>query len=78
MKYNARLGMVLFIVYLLLYIGFVLINAFKPSVMEETPIAGVNVAILYGFSLIIAALVLALVYGALCKPSDSEGQGSEQ
>ena len=35
----------------------------------EAP-AGVNLAILYGFGLIISALVLALIYGALCRPED--------
>lgn len=69
---NARIGIVLFAVYLLLYGGFVFLNAFAADVMERTPIAGVNLAILYGFGLIIAALVLALVYGFLCKPTDEE------
>ena len=31
--------------------------------MEATPLAGVNLAIWYGFGLIVAALVLALIYG---------------
>ena len=48
---NARLGLILFAVYLLLYGGFVGINAFAPDAMEATPIAGVNLAILYGFVL---------------------------
>ncbi len=69
---NARIGIVLFAVYLLLYGGFVFLNAFAADVMETTPIAGVNLAILYGFGLIIAALVLALLYGLLCKPTDEE------
>ena len=60
---NSRIGLVLFFLYLLLYGGFVLLNAFSPSTMEATPIAGVNVAILYGFGLIVAAFVMALVYG---------------
>jgi uncharacterized membrane protein (DUF485 family) len=63
---NARIGLVLFAVYLLLYGGFVLLNAFAPQAMEATPVAGINLAILYGFGLIIAALVLALLYGWLC------------
>ena len=71
-KRNARIGLVLFIVYLLLYGGFVFLNAFAPDVMEMIPIAGVNLAILYGFGLIIAAIVLALLYGFLCKPTDDE------
>lgn len=69
---NARIGIVLFAVYLLLYGGFVFLNAFAADVMETTPIAGVNLAILYGFGLIIAALLLALLYGVLCKPTDDE------
>lgn len=73
---NARLGLALFMVYLLLYGGFVLINTFAPQTMEMTPLAGINLAILYGFGLIVAALVLALIYGALCKSEDGGTAGS--
>lgn len=66
--YNARVGLVLFIIYLVLYGGFVLLNAFATETMEWTPVAGVNLAILYGFGLIVAALLLAVLYGLLCKP----------
>ncbi len=69
---NARFGFVLFVVYSVLYGGFVFLNAFAADVMEMTPIAGVNLAILYGFGLIIAALILALVYGLLCKKEPAE------
>ncbi len=65
MSRNARLGLVLFFVYLALYGGFVFLNAFSPKTMEWTPVGGINLAILYGFGLIIAALVMALLYGAL-------------
>ncbi len=76
---NARIGLILFGIYLLLYGGFMFLNAFSPSTMELRLIAGVNLAILYGFGLIIAALILALIYGMLCKPgadSDSTGKSS--
>lgn len=69
---NARMGFVLFVVYLVLYGGFVLLNTFSPQTMEATPFAGINVAIWYGFGLIIAALILALIYGALCKADGDE------
>ena len=64
---NSRYGLALFAVYLALYAGFMLLNAFLPQLMEHTPVAGVNLAILYGFGLIVAALLLALVYGWLCR-----------
>ncbi len=68
---NARLGLQLFCVYLVLYGGFVLLNAFAPQTMEITPLAGINLAILYGFGLIVAALALALIYGMLCIGEDA-------
>lgn len=75
---NSKIGMCLFVVYLVLYGGFVFLNAFAPDMMELTPIAGLNLAILYGFGLIIAALVLALIYGVLCDPRDSIDQQGGQ
>ena len=68
---NSRIGLWFFAVYLVLYGVFVLLNAFAPQTMEVTPIAGVNLAILYGFGLIIVALVLALLYGWLCRPGST-------
>jgi uncharacterized membrane protein (DUF485 family) len=69
---NARLGVILFCIYLAFYAGFVLLAAFSPTTMQRTPWAGVNLAIWYGFALIIAAFALALLYGALCRMSESD------
>ncbi len=69
MKFTSQLwGMILFFVYLIPYASYVLLNAFRPDLMDLTPLAGVNVAILSGFALIIGAFVLAMIYGFLCKP----------
>ena len=76
--HNARVGLVLFVVYLILYGGFVFLNAFATKTMEITPLAGVNLAILYGFGLIIVALVLALVYGWLSKSEDAPSGEEDQ
>ena len=59
---NARVGLWLFVVYLLLYGGFMGLNAFYPQKMAAAPFGGVNLAVLYGLLLIVAAFVLALVY----------------
>ena len=64
---NARIGLILFVVYLAFYGGFVLLAAFSPATMAKLPWAGVNLAIWYGFALIAAALLLALLYGYLCR-----------
>ena len=70
---NARYGLMLFAIYAAFYGGYVLLSAFRPDVMETTPLAGVNLAVLYGFALILGALVLSLVYGWLCRaPASAE------
>lgn len=77
---NARIGVVLFAVYLVLYGGFVFLSAFSAETMESTPIDGVNLAVLYGFGLIIAALILSGIYGVMCRGSEdasSNGEGGE-
>ena len=61
--HTSRLGLVLFAIYLALYGGFVGLNTFAPEIMEATPLAGINVAILYGLGLIVAAIMLAFIYG---------------
>ena len=66
--HNARLGLALFTVYLLFYGGFVGLATFAPNAMGRPALAGVNLAVVYGFGLIVAALVLAVVYMMLCRP----------
>ena len=65
---NARNGLLLFAVYVALYLGFMLLNAFAHETMQQPVVAGVNLAIVYGLGLIAAALILALVYMWLCRP----------
>lgn len=64
---NARIGLWLFAVYLAFYAGFVLTNAFAPDRMKDVFALGLNLAVVWGFALIGLALVLALVYGWLCR-----------
>ena len=74
---NARIGLWLFAIYVLLYGGFVLLNAFVPDIMQSTPALGVNLAIWYGFGLIVTAIALALLYGVLCRTADSKAPHEE-
>jgi uncharacterized membrane protein (DUF485 family) len=71
---NARYGLVLFFAYLIVYGGFVALSAFAPETMAAPAIGGVNVAVVYGFALIGLALVLAIVYMAVC----GRGQGESR
>ena len=59
---NARVGLALFFVYLVLYGGFMALSAFYPQRMAAAPFGGINLAVTYGLLLIVGAFVLALVY----------------
>jgi len=66
-RHNARLGVVLFLIYLAIYALFVWLSAFRPDVMGKPALGGVNLAIVYGFGLIFGAFALAIVYMFLCR-----------
>lgn len=67
--YNSRLGLALFAIYVLFYGGFMALSAFRPEVMGRPFMGGVNLSVVYGFALIAAALVLALLYLAASRKS---------
>ncbi len=64
--YKTKLGLRMFAIYGLVYAGFVLINIIKPVLMETIVVFGLNLAVVYGFGLIILALIMAVVYNQMC------------
>jgi uncharacterized membrane protein (DUF485 family) len=71
---NARVGWRLFLAYLVVYLAYCLLVAFRLDWMRKIGWGGVNVAILYGFGLIIAAFVIALFYAWLCRGQRSNAK----
>ncbi len=67
--HNTRIGLLLFAVYVAFYAGFMALSAFWPAVMGTPVLAGANLAVVYGFALIVAAIVLALIYMRICRKS---------
>lgn len=63
---KAKLGVKLFWVYGLIYAGFVVINTVKPKLMETEILLGQNLAVVYGFGLIVLAILMGLVYNRAC------------
>lgn len=76
---NARYGLILFAVYVVLYGGFIYLSVFQTETLGKPIVAGMNLAVVYGFGLIVAALVLSMVYWVLCsKPVHKDaGEGSD-
>jgi hypothetical protein len=69
--YKMRLGIRMFIFYSLFYAGFVAVNLLYPLAMAAVVFAGLNLATVYGFTLIIVALIEALIYDGLCRKKEA-------
>lgn len=75
-KYKMRLGIYMFVFYSLVYIGFAVINLVSPKSMGKIVFLGLNLAVVYGFGLIILAIVLALIYNHMCTKEENRVNSS--
>jgi uncharacterized membrane protein (DUF485 family) len=76
--YKRRLGLWMLLVYGILYVAFIVINVVSPAAMGVIVIGGLNLAIVYGFALIIIAFVLAIVYNWLCTRHEKSFETEEK
>lgn len=75
-RYKSRLGVRMFFVYCIVYAGFVFTNVLtEGQAMQKIVFAGLNLAVVYGMSLILLALIMALIYNALCTAKEKEYAG---
>jgi len=74
------LGKWLFILYAIVYGGFIVINIVSPKFMG-TKVGSLNVALVYGFLLIVFAMLLAFLYNHICSHAEevlnSDGEVEE-
>lgn len=75
--FKTRIGLMMFVMYGIVYVGFVLINMFSPEVMASF-IGRYTLAVIYGFGLIIFALMLAFVYNSICGVAEDELNPKEE
>lgn len=75
--FKTRVGLILFAIYGLVYVGFVVINTFSPGVMGKIVLAGLNLAVVYGFGLIILAIVMGLIYNVICTRAEDRMNHAE-
>jgi uncharacterized membrane protein (DUF485 family) len=76
--YKTRLGLWMFLFYCIFYGGFVAINVISPPSMAILIFAGLNLATVYGFALIIVALIMALIYNFFCSRKEAEYEKAEK
>jgi len=61
-----RLGIIMFVFYLLVYAGFVFIGMYAPEMMGKPVLFGLNLAFVYGMGLIVLAALMGLGYNFFC------------
>ncbi len=71
-EYKTRVGLRFFAIYGIIFVGFVGINTFFPKLMMVRVVFGLNLAVTYGFFLILTAIVMGLIYNALCTKKELE------
>jgi uncharacterized membrane protein (DUF485 family) len=75
--YKSRLGIIMFAIYVPLYMAFILICVLSPKTMA-IDIGSLNLAIVYGFFLIIIAVVQALIYNNMCSKREKLDHPAEK
>jgi len=69
---KTRLGIVMFIVYLVVYSGFVVIGTLWPRLLGVESLFGQNLAVVYGMGLIFLAAIMGLIYNHFCTRYEDE------
>jgi formate-dependent nitrite reductase membrane component NrfD len=78
-KYKTRLGVRMFLLYCVVYAGFVFTNVLtEGKAMQAIVGFGLNLAVVYGMGLIILALILALIYNIMCTRKEQELAGQPE
>jgi uncharacterized membrane protein (DUF485 family) len=77
-EYKQNIGVWMFLLYAAVYAVFVAINLLNPLLMEKEIIFGLNLAVVYGFGLIIFALVEALIYNHMCGKHEAANKAAPE
>jgi len=75
---KTRLGVILFIVYLAIYAGFVIIGTLYPESLGGRVFANLNLAVVYGMGLIALAAVMGLFYNYFCTKYEKQMNREEK
>ncbi len=77
-EWKAKLGIKLFWLYCIIYVGFVALAVFATETLKTPVFRGANLAIIYGLFLIVLAIVLGLVYNHVCTKKEDELNKTEE
>jgi len=77
-KRKSSLGLKLVCIYGLFYFAFVFIGLFYTDVLSIKLFGGLTLAVVYGFSIIILAIVMGFIYSLICTRKEEEMNGGQK
>ena len=69
--FKTKLGLIMFAIYTPIYFAFVILAVVSPKSMA-IDVGSLNVAIVYGFGIIILAIIQAVIYNYICSKKEKE------
>jgi len=66
-KRKSNIGVMMTVLYSIVYGGFVFLSVFYPSLMSLRTFFGMNLAITYGLGLIVTAIIFAIIYNQMVR-----------
>jgi uncharacterized membrane protein (DUF485 family) len=63
--FKTKLGLIMFAIFTPIYLAFIFICVISPPTMAKD-VGSLNVAIVYGFGIIILAIIQAVIYNIIC------------
>jgi uncharacterized membrane protein (DUF485 family) len=63
--FKTKLGLVMIAIFIVIYLAFILLTVISPKTMAND-VGSINVAVFYGFLIIVIAIIQALIYNVIC------------
>lgn len=74
-SYKTKTGLIMVPIFTAVYFIFIILAVADPQLLSK-PVGSLNVAITYGFGIIILAIVMALIYNHLCSRREKADEGA--
>lgn len=74
--FKTKAGLIMFAIYIPIYLAFILISVISPKTMA-TEIGPLNLAIVFGFGIIILAIIQAIIYNYICSTKEKLDNSSK-
>ena len=74
--FKTKLGLWMVAIFIVIYLAFILICVISPQTMAND-VGGINVAVTYGFLIIVIAIIQALIYNVICSRREKADELSD-